>query len=385
MERKAGEIGGPKFNNIHAKAMPIASYGLAVVMMLVFFLLPDGWVSELVPIIVYFVGTLVSGFVAMLGLMARRIFSQRSRVPNLGFLFAFLVIGVAWLFPATWGLEMLLVVGMVIAIAIPPLLVLEKVGRPSSLPTLDAYKEVAFAWCDKALEKGGPRSWMTTALTLLLTLGMGNFFATVFYLNTPAPVFSMQALMFFVGIAAGVGAFSIAFKARKSDLLILIGISITAFMLIINDVLLGFANSPVSLLVNGLGTGAIITLLLKFQAVRNNHAKFPDFPGNRTIEFFFYTFLAALFGLIFSLTVTWEGLRVDIPGYLPPRIIFGAIVVAFAIIILATFNSNARYLAKVEKGEVVKRSETMEDFIRANIEHREKQQSRKADAPAGAP
>ncbi len=353
---------GGRFDSVHARMMPLASYGMAFMSMLLYFTVVDGWLSELVPMMVYFAYVLVSGVVAMLGLMARRVYSQGSRVQAFGFCLAFLVTGAAWLFPAITGLEMLLVAGMIIAIAIPPLLALDRAAVPPSVPTTDPRPATRFAWCDNVLEKGGPRSWMTTALALLLSIGLGNFFATLFYLKTPVPAYPLQALLFFAGIATSMAAFSIAFKTRNSDGLIWFAFATMIAITILNDLLPGFSNSPVSLLVNGIGTGATFTLVLRFQAFRNGHAKLPDFPGNRTVEFFYYTFLAALFGLIFSLTVTWEGLRVDIPGTLPARILFGGIVIGLALIILATFNSNSRYLKKVDRGEAVKKSTTSSDL-----------------------
>ncbi len=52
--------------------MPAVAYGSSVLGILLYFIELDGWISEIVPMLVYFVGMLVSGALAMLGLMKRQ-------------------------------------------------------------------------------------------------------------------------------------------------------------------------------------------------------------------------------------------------------------------------------------------------------------------------
>jgi hypothetical protein len=88
-----------------------------------------------------------------------------------------------------------------------------------------------------------------------------------------------------------------------------------------------------------------------------------DFAGNRVLETFFYVLLASVFGLVFNWTISWEALRIDLPGFIPARTLFGGVILAIVNITFAIFTANARYLSGVERGVVRKKAESMEELV----------------------
>ncbi|NMC06614.1 MAG: hypothetical protein GYA24_15460 [Candidatus Lokiarchaeota archaeon] len=365
-QRRGNGIANQASKDNRSLLMPTIAYSTAVLCILLYFIEQDGWISHLVPILVYFAGTLVSGTLAMLGLMNRRETSNVS-IPGLDVAIALGIIGGLYLIPANFGLPALLLVNVMIGLAIPPLLASSHAsGESTSRPTSSTGPEpVPFAWCDKFLQTGnGPRTWMGTAIMLLIAISLGNLFSAVLYMNRPFPMYALHAIVFFIAVPCSVIAFSAAFKKHETTILFIIVLACTIASMVLGDYLPGFSKNPGSLVISGVATGGALSLLFKFQETRKSSDRLKDFSGNRVLETFYYTLLAALFGLLYSLTISWEGLlREDVPGYLPARLLIGGIALAFVVIILSVLTGNSKYLRDVERGLVSKKAESMEELV----------------------
>jgi hypothetical protein len=346
--------------------MPVVAYGTVVLGIVLFFMEKDGWISDLVPMLAYFVGTLVSGALAMLGLMNRRETSDKL-LPGLDLVLALGIIGGLYMIPAYFGLPTLLLVEIVVALSIPPLLALPPIGREASSTASTAPQAgpSPFAWCDRFLDTGnGPRTWMGTAIMLLLALAFGNLFSAIFYLNRPFPMYSIQAMTFFIATACSVLAFTTIFKKRDSTILFIIVLACVIVAMVLGDFVHGFSNNPVSLVISGIAAGGALSLFFKFQETRKGSDRLKDFSGNRVLETFYYILLSTMFGLLFSLTISWEGLlREPMAGNLPARLLIGGMALAFVVIIFSVFTGNSRYLRDVERGVVSKKAESMEELV----------------------
>nr|MDO8113905.1 hypothetical protein [Candidatus Sigynarchaeota archaeon] len=364
LQRKSGPPGSWTYFEARPALVPIVSYGCAVMSIVMYFVEIRGWIADLVPLILFFAGVIISGILSMLGLMARRA-SRNEKMPGLPFLLAIVIIGAMWIFPATMKTESLLFVHIIVVLAIPPLIALGRVGRPEQTPSVEQPSApVQFAWCDRFLATGdGPRTFMGTAIMLFLVVAFASFFDVVRYLRVPTPDYGLQAFVFFSFMGIGVFVFMTIFKKRDTSALFLITAAILIPTIIINDYVPRFSLTPLSLVFSGTSAGAALTLFFRAQAARNDSSRIKDFAGSRIIEVFYYTLLAAILGLIFNFTITWKSLKVDIPGIIPPRTLFGGIMLGIAGIIFLVFTSNSRYLTGIDRGEVKKKAGSMAELI----------------------
>jgi hypothetical protein len=346
--------------------MPLVAYGSAVLGILLFFIEQDGWISELVPMLVYFVGMLVSGALAMLGLMKRQDVSDDA-LPGLDLALALGIIGGLYLIPANFGLPSLLLVEIIVTLSIPPILALTTTNQRTAAPTgsTQQTEPSPFAWCDRFLQTGdGPRTFMGTAIMLLLVLAFGNLFSAIFYLNRPFPMYATQAIAFFIATACIVLVFTAIFKKRDATILFIIVLACVIVTMVLGDFVRGFSNNPVLLAISGVAAGGGLSLLFKFQETRKKSERLKDFSGNRVLETFYYILLSTLLGLIYNLTISWEGLlREPMAGNIPARLLIGGVILAFAVIILSVFSANARYLTGMDRGVVKKKAESMEELV----------------------
>lgn len=365
LQRKAGPPGSWTFFENRPLIVAVISYAYAVISMILYFVEIHGWLSEIGPMMLYFVGILISGTLAMFGLMAKNA-AHDDRVPDISIAIAVIVIGVLWLLPAMFGLQLLLIDDMIIAIAIPPMISLERFSREGKLPDEEpATSSKTFAWCDKVLATGdGPRAWIGTTFMLFLTITLGYLFSAIFYLKTPIYAFAFQVFMFCVGTSASILVFMVAFKNRKVDILIFVTLGILIVLLLVGDLVFGFAYTPLALLVDGVGAGGALTMIFKLQDTRNDISPLKDFAGSRIVEIYYYVFLAAILGLGFSFSISLEDLlKKPSPYYFPSRLILGGIVLAFAIIILLVLNFKTQHLINGDRGKVAMKAESMEELM----------------------
>nr|MDO8119519.1 hypothetical protein [Candidatus Sigynarchaeota archaeon] len=346
--------------------MPLIAYGSSVFGIMLFFIEQDGWISELVPMLVYFVGMLVSGTLAMLGLMNRQD-ANDDALPCLDLVLALGIIGALYLIPANFGLPSLLLVEIMVTLSIPPQLAAAVTNTRSGPPTGSTQQNEPspFAWCDRFLKTGnGPRTWMGTAIMLLLALAFGNLFSAIFYLNRPFPMYTKQAMTFFIAIACSILVFTAVFKKRDATIIFIVVLACVILTMMLGDFVRGFSNDPISLVISGVAAGGGLCLLFKFQETRKKSERLKDFSGNRVLETFYYILLSTLLGLIFSLTISWEGLlREPMVGNIPVRLLIGGVVLAFVVIIFSVFSANARYLTGMDRGVVKKKAESIEELV----------------------
>ena len=337
------------------------SYIAAVISFILLLMNRDGWHSELIPLLIFMIGAIISGLNAAISL-ERIDFRNMHKTAGVGIVITCVGIGFSYYLLIPLGNHMILLINGVINLILPILLSLRKakiIDQKKKEPSLK------FAWFDKHLDKNSLRNAITTVALFLVTAATSNLFATMNYLSLPEPTYGLHVLMFMIG--TGTSAAIFIYISRNSNILPMIVVSFASLItnLVFMQIIPNFNNDPVSLLISGIGLGSGVSILLRVQHMRSQYKVIVDNPGARAIELFYLIFIAALFGLLYNLTVSFEALGADIAGYLPARSIFQGTLLAISFFALLNANSYDKYFKKLDKGEIKERSATMEDFIKS--------------------
>lgn len=359
-KRRAGRAGDLVPAKVRGLATTVLSYAIAVTSIMLFMMNGFGWRSEAVPVFLFMAGGIASGLLAAMHLPAIDIGSG-GRATGLGMLVALGVTGIScWLFTAR-GLGGLAIAELAIVLAIPPLDAIS--GRAGTTRQAGDPPAPAFTTFDKGLSDPLVRGWVSFALVLMIVQSTSVLFHAIFYLKVPEPAFQVPVLMYFAGAGAGAFLLGAAFKGKPVNGAIAVTIALQATWVILAEAVPRSSYSPAGMLVAGAGLGATLVLFLRFQPVREAFAKPPDTAAARVAEITVYTFLAALVGLLSSMSLTWASLEVDIDGYAPARVIIHAVLLVLACIGFLVARGGRRYAEKVERGEISRKATTMQELL----------------------
>ena len=350
LQRKAGPPGSWTFFEDKPAVMETLSYTCVAMSMILFFVEQHGWLSELMPMMLFLAGIIISGVLAMLGLMAPRV-SSGGNIAGSSNAIGLIVVGALWILPATLGLQYLLFDELILTISIPPLIAWGRLDRNADLLPKRVNEVRSFAWCDPALAIDVHRGWMGSIITLLVLLAVSKFFATIYVLVIPSPDFPVQAFVYFASAAIGFFILAWVFNRRLANWLILLTMFLLAITIILDETIQRFSYGPISQAIGGFGLGSALTLFFKFQHSRNEKTRLSDFAGSRIVDLYYLVLVSAILGLAFNLTIhTGDFTRNTIfSPVIPVQALFGGTLLGIVIVSLLVLDLSTRIKKRLSK------------------------------------
>ncbi|MFX0102033.1 MAG: hypothetical protein ACFFCS_20880 [Candidatus Hodarchaeota archaeon] len=384
-QKKSKIFEGTSISDKETIIASISSYLTALINFWLFFVNANGWQSDFIPVLIFFLGILASGLLAIIGLSCIYV-SRKGVYSGLGVLISLGIVSALYLLTEL-EFEWILIGNGSIVLIIPILISYVK-EHQHNLPLKNREEDLVpkIAWFDKGLERLTNRSAFDSLITLSIALSMSNLFATLIYIKVPDARFGIEALSFFIGAIIGVGIFLVLVKGKPLDLPILLVTGVSLVNLILNQSINRFANTILSLMISGFCMGVSLSLLIRHKEKRSGYPKLQDAPGGRIIELFYNLFFAAVIGLFSNLTLTLAALDPDQPQTpLPARLIFQGILLAFVIINLLTLNQGKTRMVKIDRGEIkeTRGATSMEDFIRVKQEAADAKKKKKQKKSGG--
>ncbi|MHA1371312.1 MAG: hypothetical protein ACTSRA_16540 [Promethearchaeota archaeon] len=318
--------------------------------MMFYFVCRDGWHSDLNTLLAFIFLSILSSILAYFGMLGFK-FPRGKTLFGLGFGFALVFVGLLYLLMIL-NFEYLLIGAMVTCLVVAPLNVVN--SNPSNASTSSDNEKsntLKFAWFEKAIEKKNIRNSITSIILTFIFLGVSNFFGSIQYFKYPNLAFWLEALIFFISTAITLNISNRLFKKQPVDRLILSIFVIAIANAILSDAIPAYHNRVPEMIISGIILGCSFTLLLRFRERQATFKSIFDWPSTTTVSIFYWIFLASLFGLIFSFTLRWSSLGLDMNGTLPIKTVFQSIFFVVILIGLGSISSSAKILKKIESGD----------------------------------